>query len=217
MNQLLRRLSQPLRLTIDSEAARGGEHARRTGRSWWSLRYVDGTILREWERDPGSPNGHMDWPRLAMLGRLKRVNAVRLYCPNGRMVELGGQDNTDQTGRLFQFKVAVRHIGFGAAVLAQETMGHVVGQITGYDGQCVLFAWEPRPEPPRPNPDDFKNTVPGTLATVYAEWKKTHQTWKQSGGGELVGPFGDNVYQLAYQNVGRLSADHLGIADGEGK
>jgi hypothetical protein len=27
----------------------------------------------------------------------------------------------------------------------------------------------------------------------------------------------DNVYALKYQQVGRLSADHLGILDGEGR
>ncbi len=208
-------LSPPRRLVIDTEAAAGGDHARRTGRSWWALRYTDGRVVREWDLDRGSPNGHVDWPRLAMFDKLRGVQALRLYCPNGKMVELGG--DADQTGRLFQFKVAVRHLGVGASVLGQEVLAHVVGIITGYDGQCTLYAWEPHPEPSRPNPEDFAAAPPGSLADAYNAWAKQHQTWRAMGGGKLVGPIQDNVYELKYQQVGRLSADHLGIADGEGR
>lgn len=211
----LAHLSPPRRLTIDSEAAAGGEHARRTGRSWWALRYTDGTIIHEWDADRGSPNGHADWPRLAMLGKLRGVQALRLYCPNGKMVELGGEG--DQSGRLFQFKVAARHLGVGAAVLGQEVLAHVVGIVTGYDGQCTIFAWEPHPEPPRPDPSAFDGAPAGALADAYNAWRQQHRTWRAIGGGQLVGPLDDNVYALRYQQVGRLNADHLGIADGEGR
>lgn len=242
---LLSRLSPPLRLTTDSEAALGGEHARRTGRSWWALRYVDGTIIHEWDRDPGSPNGHADWPRLAMLGRLKRTQALRLYAPNGKMAELGGDG--DQTGKLFQFKVAVRYLrvgGPGDDGFPQEVLAHVIGIVTGYDGQCQLFAWEPLPEPPPPPgcprmpvkpiyPKDqpiwamkeqderHKQETAAWHAfhssPAMADWRRQCQAWEAMGRGRLAGPLEDNVYELRYQNVGRLSADHLGIADGEGR
>jgi hypothetical protein len=240
------RLSPPLRLTVDREAAAGGEHARRTGRSWWALRYTDGRILREWDRDPGSPNGHADWPRLAMLGQLRGIQALRLYCPNGKMAELGGEG--DQTGRLFQFKVAVRHVRLdssGASDAGHEVLAHAIGIITGYDGQCQLYAWEPLPEPPPPpgcppvpkKPDYFNREQPlwalKELAERYqaeqrtwqdfqrspavSEWRRQCQAWDASGRGRLTGPLQDNVYELRFQQVGRLNADHLGLADGEGR
>lgn len=212
---LLGLFGPPRRLTVDAEAATGGAHARRTWRSWWSLRYTDGMIVREWDRDPGSPNGHADWTRLAMLGRLRGIQALRLYCPNGRMAELGS--DRDETGRLFQFKVAARYLGVGVEVAAQEVLAHVVGQITGLDGQCRLFAWEPHLEPRPPDPAAFDGQPPGTLAEAYTAWRKMHDTWRSMGGGELVGPREDNVYALRYHNVGRLNADHLGMADGEGR
>jgi hypothetical protein len=87
---LLERLSLPRRLTLDSDAALGGQHARATGRSWWALRYRDGRIVHEWDADPGSPNGHHDWPRMAMLGQLHGVQALRLFAPNGNMGAAAG-------------------------------------------------------------------------------------------------------------------------------
>lgn len=212
---LRERFGTPRHLTIDREAAIGGEHARRTGRSWWALRYTDGQILREWDPDPGSPNGHVDWPRLAMLGKLRGIQALRLFCPNGRMAELGADG--DQTGRLFQFKVAVRYFGVGVSTTRQQVLAHVIGQITGLDGQCRLFAWEPLPEPPEPRVEDFNGARHGALADAYDDWQKLHRAWQAMGGGQLVGPIEDNVYALKYQQIGRLSADHLGIVDGEGR
>lgn len=212
---LLSRLSPPQRLTIDSHAALGGAHARRTGRSWWALRYLDGTVVNEWDSDPGSVNGHMDWPRLAMLGKLRGTQALRLYCPSGRMAELGGEG--DQTGRLFQFKVGARHIGVGVGVVGQEVLAHVIGIINGLDGQCTLYAWEPSPAPPAPDPDQFRGLPPGMLSRAYDDWRKAKRAWEATGGGALTGPILDNVYGLKYQNVGQLSADHLGITDGQGR
>lgn len=244
---LLSRLSPPQRLTLDHEAAAGGEHARRTGRSWWALRYVDGTIVHEWDRDPGSPNGHIDWPRLAMLGRLKRTQALRIYAPNGRMAELGGEG--DQTGRLFQLKQAVRYVrvngAFGGEDLGREVLAHAIGIVTGYDGQCTLFAWEPLPEPspppgcpPMPRKPNYHNAeqpvwalkeqderyraeqaawVAYQTSSAMRDWARQCRAWDAMGKGRLVGPISDNVYDLKYQQIGRLSADHLGLADGEGR
>lgn len=108
--------------------------ARFSGRSYWSIRYTDGTIISEWDADPGSPNRHADWPRLPYRGR----QALRLYCPNGQVAHVG--DSLDATGRLVQFKVGLRTVGIGEGVLA-----HVVGIIEGTDGQGRFYAWERLP------------------------------------------------------------------------
>jgi len=207
---------------------------------------VDGTIVHEWDADLGSPNGHADWPRLAMLGKLKRVQALRLYAPNGRMAELGGDG--DQTGRLFQFKSSVRYVRVGAVTTSlegQDVLAHVIGIVTGYDGQCQLYAWEPLPEPPPPpgcpplpkKPDYFNREQPlwavkeaderfrqqqyawnaYNASPAMADWHRQCKAWDAAGRGRLAGPIEDNVYHLKYQNVGKLNADVLGIGDGEGR
>jgi hypothetical protein len=181
-----------------------------------------------------------------MLGRLKRTQALRLYAPNGRMAELGGDG--DQTGKLFQFKVAVRYLrvgGISAEQVGQDVLAHVIGIVTGYDGQCRLFAWEPLPEPspppgcpPMPKKPNYYNREQPIWAlkeqderyqqeqaawsafqssAAMADWGRQSRAWEAAGKGRLVGPLEDNVYDLRYQQVGRLSADHLGLADGEGR
>jgi len=142
--------------------------ARFSGRSFWSVRYTDGTIINEWDADPGSPNKHADWSRLP----LKHRQAVRLYCPNGQVHQLG--DTLDATGRLVQFKIGLRTVGAGHGVFA-----HVIGIIHGTDGQATFFAWQRNPD----------------------------------GSGSSIGPFTDSVYDMRYHNLGRLSADHLGLTD----
>jgi hypothetical protein len=92
-----------------------------TKRPWWRLRYTDGTIVNEWE---------IDWS----LAPYKNRQAVRLCCPNGQVAELG---SGDCTGRLFQLKVAT--VGAGAA---RQTIAHVIGLVTGTDGQCKYAAWD---------------------------------------------------------------------------
>lgn len=106
-----------------------------TGRSWWAVRYVNGTIINEWDDDPGSPNGHADWSRIPYAGR----QAVRLYCPSGQVAHLG--DTVDATGRLVQFKLGLRTIGYGDHVLA-----HVIGIVEETDGQGRFYAWELQPD-----------------------------------------------------------------------
>lgn len=207
----LLRLRPPLHLVVDAAAAAGGRQAKRTGRSWWALRYTDGTIIQEWDLDPGSPNGHADWPRVPKRGR----QALRLFCPNGKMAEVGGTE--DHTGRLFQFKVAARHIGVGVGAIGQEALAHVIGVISGLNGECTLFAWEIHPEPIRPVIDDFKNAPTGALADAYDAWSKLHTVWRYMAGGALVGPLHDNIYALNYFHGQALAADHLGVADGEGR
>jgi hypothetical protein len=99
--------------------------SRVTGRSYWSVRYRDGSMLHEWERD---------WSLIPRRGLI----AVRLYCPNGQIAELG--NSVDAGDRLFQLKCGIRTAGSGKATLA-----HIIGMVVGTDGQCQCAAWEPSP------------------------------------------------------------------------
>ena len=130
--------------------------ARATGRSWWSLRYTDGTIRSEWERGA-------DWLLLPRNGRQR----VRLYCPNGQVAELGADG--DGTGRFVQLKVAVATLGQGRGTLA-----HMVGYVYGLNGEMTCCAW------------------------CY----RTRRLLS----------FIDNAYACAWEQLGPLCADHLGLA-----
>lgn len=100
--------------------------ARVTGRSWWMVRYRDGQTVNEWDGP--------DWSLLPRTG----LQAVRLYCPNGQVAELG--NSVDASDRLFQLKVAVASAGAG-----RQQLAHLIGIVTGTDGQCQVAAWEPEP------------------------------------------------------------------------
>ena len=95
--------------------------ARVAQRSYWMLRYVDGTVIREWESD---------WSALPLEGR----QSLRLLCPDGQIAELG---STDATGRLFQLKVAIITAGAWNGTVAQ-----VVGLVEHEVGSCRYAAWD---------------------------------------------------------------------------
>lgn len=97
--------------------------ARITGQSLWSLRYMDGRVISE---------GEVDWSLAPFKGR----QSLRLYCPNGKVAELG--NTQDATGRLFQLKAGTASVGAGRSLQA-----HIIGIISGTDGQCKCAAWEP--------------------------------------------------------------------------
>jgi hypothetical protein len=215
------------------------QYARQSGRSWWALRYSNfDDWVHEWDPEPASPNNHKDWPMLPKRNR----QAVRLYCPNGKFAQLG--DTHDATGRIFQFKSGARHMrlerGSGARV-TQEVLAHVIGMLTGLNGECVLYAWEPLPEPPmpsdvpkRPIEQEWiaKSAEPGLYERAVAEWEveiekyfrtpqaiawmKSIRSWEANAKGRLVGPIYDNVYVPTYQGfTGPLNTEYLGIDDGE--
>lgn len=100
--------------------------ARIAGRSWWRVRYSDGTVVNEW-----------DGPDWSLLPR-KGLVAVRLYCPNGQVAELG--NSVDASDRLFQLKVGIRGIGSG-----KQTLAHLIGIVYGLNGEAHVAAWEPDP------------------------------------------------------------------------
>lgn len=131
----------------------GALRARLAGRSYWRLRYVDGTVVNEWD---------VDWSLAPKQGR----QSLRLYCPNGQTVELG--NNKDATGRLFQLKVGIMQMGG-----RNFTAAHLIGIVEGYNGECRYAAWD------------------------YTLGRITHGR--------------DNVNDMYYQNIGRLSFDVLGL------
>ena len=90
---------------------------------------------------------------------------MRLYCPNGEVVEYG---SADATGRLFQFKVGVVR-GNGS----RETLAQVVGMLNGLEtGQCAFTAWEY-------DHGALRHGIDNVLEMVY------HQTGRLSG--EVLG------------------------------
>jgi len=95
--------------------------ARLIRRSYWTLKYMDGTTISEQE---------MDWSEAPWEGR----QSVRLYCPNGQVAELG---STNATYRLFQLKVATVSLGQD-----RNTIAHVIGHVESLDGTCRYAAWE---------------------------------------------------------------------------
>lgn len=83
---------------------------------------MGGRIIYEWE---------MDWLDLPKRGR----QAIRLYCPNGQVAELG--TTVDATGRIFQLKTAVAAVGKGS-----RTTSHLIGLVDGLNGECQCAAWD---------------------------------------------------------------------------
>lgn len=108
--------------TLDPAALR----ARATGRAYWRVRYRDGRIVNEWDG--------CDWSLLPRAGMI----AVRLYCPNGQIAELG--NSVDASDRLFQLKGATLAAGRGS-----RTDFQLIGIVTGTDGQCQCVSWEYNP------------------------------------------------------------------------
>jgi len=96
--------------------------ARFSGRSYWRLRYTDGSVVNEWD---------VDWSLAPLVGR----QAVRLYCPDGKVAELGST-GVDCSGRLFQLKVGMLLAGVGRFPVAQ-----IVGQVVADSGECRCAAW----------------------------------------------------------------------------
>lgn len=93
-----------------------------TNRSLWALRYSDGRIFDEL---------FCDWLHAPRQGRV----ALRLYCPNGQVAEIGGEG--DCTGRLFQFKHA-----FADAGGESSTDTHIIGIVDDFNGNCTCIRWD---------------------------------------------------------------------------
>lgn len=210
-----------------------GLHARASGRSWWALRYHDGRLLHERDRD---------WSHCPATGRQR----LRLYCPNGEIAELGG--DREQRGRLFQLKVAVRHGAPSGALPSRTVLAHVIGRIHSPDGRCTLYAWEPAgpvsPEmaawlrslaaaqggftrlaeqsglPSAAIAGVIRNGGSLSAAQIARLIERSSSATgvtcaairRWCGLAQLVGPLEDNIHHMAYHQLGALCPEHLGIA-----
>jgi hypothetical protein len=111
----------PLRFAVSGDPA---ALARATHRSWWVMKYHDGTVIPEYQRD---------WTELPLKGRQK----VRLYCPNGQVAELGSDG--DNSGRFVQLKLAVASTAAG-----RHTLAHLIGYVYGLGGETSFACWDYR-------------------------------------------------------------------------
>jgi len=117
---------------------------RRSGRSWWQVRYIDGKVLSEWDtlqdsmRLPIGKGGSSRWEEINKFG----IVGIRLLCPNGLAAELEGTLGT----KFFQLKaggvdVALGFTG-GIKGVNRYCDAHIIGAITDGDGNCYCRAWE---------------------------------------------------------------------------
>ena len=124
-----------------------GAMIRASGRSWWQARSRGGRIVSEWdtvvgligaatERLPGQLHEVGPRSRWEELSK-KDLIGLRLLCPNGQVGEL----EAHRDYALFQLKVGVLKVGWGARALAEA---HIIGAIENDKGDCMCFAWETR-------------------------------------------------------------------------
>jgi hypothetical protein len=158
--------------------------ARRSGTSFWQVRYRDGRIITE---------GDIDWSLLPRKGLI----AARLICPDG---QVGRIDNIDGDERLFQLKagrlmMGIRSEGMTARANSMRRCdAQILGVILDTVGTCKLHVWE--------------YPIRGEYQIVHPDGVVETRAYARPG--RLI-TFEDNVFAMRYANIGRLSADVLGI------
>lgn len=168
------------------------------GKSLWELEYRDGTVLRE--------ASGADWPLVPSKGRC----AVRLMCPSGAAAELRAP-GVDGTGRFFQLKVA--EVRQGMMWTPQNGVRIVP---TTKDGATIVWEHPADPSVKPPPPIPAKRVLAHVIGMIYGTNGESRcAAWEYDpalpGGGRLI-QFEDNANAMAYQHVGPLAADHLGMA-----
>ena len=112
---------------------------RRSGRSWWQARYSNGKVLSEWDTLlskillPSSSPRTSRWeevPKKGMVG-------LRLLCPNG----IAGELEAPEGFRFFQLKVGYFDVSIGKPGGGRSTGAHIIGVVTGVNGDCLCRAW----------------------------------------------------------------------------
>jgi hypothetical protein len=111
----------PIRFAVSGDPV---AYARLSGRSFWVMKFHDGTVIEEYRRD---------WTELPRKGRQK----LRLVCPNGQVAELG--TSHDNTGRFVQLKLAVASTSMG-----RHTLAHLIGYLYGLNGETSFACWDYR-------------------------------------------------------------------------
>lgn len=117
---------------------------RRSGRSWWQVRYSTGKVLSEWDtltdkvRLPISKGNSSRWeevPKQGMVG-------LRLLCPNG----MAGELEAPEGFRFFQLKAGGMDVGIGftggIGNIRRFCDAHIIGVVEDDEGNCLCRAWE---------------------------------------------------------------------------
>lgn len=168
-------------------------YAAQHGRPFWELTFRDGTTLDE--RD-------VDWLDAPKRGRL----SVRLACPNGQSALFTAREAG--AGLLLEFKCAEIRTPIGTAEPGPETSEALAS--SGAKGTWTRPA-APQLILPDPQPPRF-----GKFTTAYVIGRVVGTNgececavWEPYPG--RLGFFADNIYRMAYRQVGELSSDHLGL------
>ena len=116
---------------------------KRSGRSWWQVRYIDGKVLSEWDTLKGEMRLPLGMGRSSRWEEIQKYGMVgiRLLCPNGMAAELEGVFGT----QFFQLKaggidVAMGLGGIGGVKRYQDA--HIIGAVENDNGDCFCRAWE---------------------------------------------------------------------------
>lgn len=102
---------------------------RRSGRSWWQSRYLDGTVLSEWDTLASLIETSSRWeevPKKNMIG-------LRILTPIGQIGELEAPEGH----RFFQLKQGVL-----MPPHTTRTLAHIIGVVTNLKGDCRCWIYE---------------------------------------------------------------------------
>jgi len=117
---------------------------KRSGRSWWQVRYIDGRVLSEWDtlqgemRLPLGVGRSSRWEEITKYGMV----GIRLLCPNGMAGEIEGILGT----QFFQLKAGGISVGIGAGGdikgVTRFCDAHIIGAVEDDNGNCWCRVWE---------------------------------------------------------------------------
>lgn len=109
---------------------------RRSGRSWWQVRYCDGKVRSEWETLQGvtlflpiGSNSSSRWEDIAK----RKMRGLYLLCPDGKAGAL--ESNGDY--QFFQLKTGSLILGMGSTCRA-----HIIGKVDSDNGDCTCYVWD---------------------------------------------------------------------------
>ena len=117
---------------------------KRSGRSWWEVRYIDGRVLSEWDTLQGETRLPLGVGRSSRWEEIQKYGMVgiRLLCPNGMAGELEGILGT----QFFQLKAGGMTVGIGysgkAGSVERFCDAHIIGAVEDIAGNCFCRAWE---------------------------------------------------------------------------
>lgn len=166
------------------------------GSSFWVASYRDRDDIHQWNRD------WMDAPKHGLV-------ALSLFCPNGRTLGFQAPPGQDLSGRAFQIQDRALIVNSGA----HQLQAQIIGLLTGTNGECKLYAWEP-PFEVRSRKREAEPANDGTGGVIYRD----RVVVDRHPGRSVEGPDGtgldDNFYAMQFHGVALqgLSQAVLGVA-----